>query len=95
MMASPVHRAFTVRGNVQGVGYRWFARDRASDAGLVGWVANEPDGSVRGEVSGAPDVVEQFIRALQQGPPASRVTGVSVNDLPPGTPVPATFEIRR
>ena len=33
-------------GQVQGVGFRWTARNVANELGLSGWVRNEPDGSV-------------------------------------------------
>ena len=36
----------TVRGRVQGVGYRYFAMREARALALDGWVANEADGSV-------------------------------------------------
>ena len=35
-----------VRGQVQGVGYRWFVQREAARLGLQGWVANQLDGSV-------------------------------------------------
>ena len=37
----------TVRGYVQGVGFRWFVVRRATQLGLTGWTANEHDGTVR------------------------------------------------
>ena len=41
-----------VYGIVQGVGFRWTARRVANELGLVGWVRNEPDGSVSMELQG-------------------------------------------
>ena len=43
---STVRLTARVRGLVQGVGFRWFARTRALDLGLVGSAENLPDGRV-------------------------------------------------
>lgn len=39
-------------GQVQGVGFRWTARNVANELGLSGWVRNELDGSVSMELQG-------------------------------------------
>jgi acylphosphatase len=65
-----------VRGRVQGVGFRFFVERVAAERGLVGWVANEPDGSVRCVAEGPRDVLEAFLRDLAAGPPAASVDGV-------------------
>jgi len=44
---SGVVRHVTVRGRVQGVGYRAFVADEADARNLEGWVRNCRDGSVR------------------------------------------------
>src|SRR5438270_802011 len=55
-----VARRFTVRGAVQGVGFRWAARDEAVKLGLVGSVRNLRDGAVEVEAQGEPDAVDRF-----------------------------------
>jgi acylphosphatase len=72
-----------VRGRVQGVGYRWFARDAAAGMGVAGWVHNLPDGRVEIEAEGAPEAVESFIRELQTGLPFARVDEVQRSDIQP------------
>ena len=57
-----------VRGRVQGVGFRYFAWQAAQDLDLEGWVANEPDGSLRCLVQGPRDRVEALIVRLEAGP---------------------------
>jgi acylphosphatase len=66
----------TVVGRVQGVGFRWFVFDVAGDLGLEGWVANEPDGSVRCVAEGPRPALEALVRALEDGPPGARVDRV-------------------
>lgn len=62
-----------VRGRVQGVGFRMFAGRVAAEHGLVGWVANEDDGSVRCVAEGPRARLEAFARDLAAGPPGASV----------------------
>jgi acylphosphatase len=71
-----------VEGRVQGVGYRNYAQRRAALAGLVGYVMNLRDGRVRARVEGPRPVIEEFVRALEKGPPLSRIENVTVRWLP-------------
>jgi len=52
-------------GHVQGVGFRWTAARVARDAGVVGWVRNEPDGSVRLVAEGAESLINGFVANLR------------------------------
>jgi hydrogenase maturation protein HypF len=60
--------AITVRGIVQGVGFRPFVFNLATREQLAGWVLNESD-AVRMEVQGSEDVVQRFLDALQREAP--------------------------
>ena len=71
-----------VRGLVQGVGYRWFAREAAERCGVSGWVRNAHDGSVEAEAEGPPRAVERFVAELRAGPPFARVDEVAVREVP-------------
>jgi acylphosphatase len=71
-----------VHGRVQGVGFRFFAHDRACRLQLVGYVQNLPDGSVRTYAEGARSRLEQFAAQLQHGPAGSRVTRAQVEWRP-------------
>ena len=53
-------RGFRIRGRVQGVGFRWWTRGRASDLGLRGTVGNRPDGTVEVHAVGDVDTLEVF-----------------------------------
>jgi len=69
-----------VAGRVQGGGFRWSARSRASELGLTGWVRNLSDRKVelcfQGEL-GAVDEMEDWCRT---GSPYARVTGFSTSE---------------
>jgi acylphosphatase len=78
-----------VRGRVQGVGYRVFALREASYLGLAGFVANEPDGSVRVIAEGSRGDLEALLERLGEGPPAGFVDRVIMRweparGMPPG-----------
>ena len=73
----------TVRGRVQGVGYRAFVEDEALRLDLEGWVRNRRDGTVEAVFSGAEDVVTSIVAACRRGPSAARVEAVDVAE---GTP---------
>lgn len=93
------HEAVSVRldarvtGNVHGVGFRYFVFREAQELGLVGWVANLPDGSVQCVVEGPRDRLEALLDRLRDGPPAAIVEGVSVAWMP-ATAEFASFGVR-
>jgi acylphosphatase len=66
-----------IEGRVQGVGFRAFIEMNAHELGLEGWVRNRRDGSVEAVFQGASDAVANMLQRCQEGPPASRVTGVT------------------
>lgn len=67
----------TVTGRVHGVGFRYFVLRLATRLGLKGWVANDPDGSVRCVAEGPRNSLEALLEALGSGPPAATVAAVS------------------
>ena len=69
-----------ITGRVQGVGYRAFVLQQASQLGLRGWVRNRADGSVEALVTGSGDAVAAMIEACRRGPLAARVAAVAVSD---------------
>lgn len=68
----------TVKGTVQGVGYRWFADRAARKYELKGFVENLADGSVYVEVEGKREWIEDYIKDLRKGPNLSRVDEIIV-----------------
>ena len=69
-------RHVVVRGLVQGVGFRWFAKELAESLGLSGWARNREDGSVELEAEGSSGSLDEFERRLRTGNPAARVSEI-------------------
>ena len=65
-----------MRGRVQGVGFRWFVTRSAARLGLAGWVANQPDGSVRVVAEGPDGAMDQLVALLREGPAGASVEAV-------------------
>lgn len=83
----------TVRGRVQGVGFRASAAAEARRMGLVGWVRNKLDGSVEVVAEGADGDADAFLAWLRKGPSLAHVTSVDPEWLAPaGDGV--SFEVR-
>ena len=73
-------RKYWISGQVQGVGYRYFAIRVARELGLNGWVRNLSDGRVEAYAAGPVRLLEDFEARLRLGPPAGEVRGVQVED---------------
>ena len=84
-----------ISGRVQGVGFRWFAREEARRLGLSGWVTNLPGGEVEVIAGGEPLSLERLRRALQVGPSGAAVTTLEDVQDELSTPLPYPFAIHR
>jgi acylphosphatase len=83
---------YIVRGRVQGVGFRDFARRVARQAGVTGWVRNREDGAVEALAVGSAEALAAFAAALREGPRRAQVAGVDEEPLGE-QPAPARFDI--
>ncbi|KAL3531971.1 hypothetical protein ACH5RR_005492 [Cinchona calisaya] len=64
-----------IKGRVQGVFYRDWTVENATDLGLQGWVRNRRNGSVEALFSGPPEKVLEMEQRCRRGPPSAVVTG--------------------
>ena len=87
-------RSYVVSGAVQGVGFRHYTWRQGLRIGLKGWVRNLPDGRVEAVAEGTAEQLEEFERALRQGPPSACVTYLHVADSRDEAQQVVTFEIR-
>ena len=73
----------SVRGVVQGVGFRPFVYRLAAEEELAGFIGNDT-GGVTIEIEGPVEKLETFRRRLQaEAPPLSRIDSVVVQSIPP------------
>ena len=71
-----------IRGDVQGVGFRFYLVKAAQALGLRGWVRNRSDGTVEFIAEGPRPELERLLRSARQGPRGAHVTDVDVDWSP-------------
>ena len=64
-MQTKIRKHIVFYGRVQGVGFRYYAVNKANQLGLTGWVKNLPNGTVEMEVQGEEPLIDQLIIFLQ------------------------------
>lgn len=82
-----------VTGMVQGVGFRWFVRERARRLGLAGWVRNLPDGSVEVAAAGDDQQLALLRGELRAGPRGAAVETLEEMSAPPVEPLSKPFGV--
>ncbi|HVS01174.1 MAG TPA: acylphosphatase [Thermoanaerobaculia bacterium] len=80
-MSEQQAKRFLLSGRVQGVGFRYWARQSARALGVRGWIRNLPDGSVEVQAAAAPEVLERFKEELRCGPAGAMVDAVDEQEL--------------
>jgi len=78
-----IARRITIRGRVQGVGYRAWVVEAATLLGVRGWVRNRRDGAVEVFAQGEALALESLVSQCRRGPSAARVTGIETLDATP------------
>ncbi len=79
MRASSARRYY-VSGQVQGVGYRYFAQRAARELGVRGWARNLDDGRVEVVAVGTLHQLNGFEGELRVGPPMAEVRSLEVEE---------------
>ncbi len=85
-------RLFVISGNVQGVGYRAFARQAARTIGATGWARNLANGDVEVHANGTSSQLDDLESRLRQGPRWADVRAVTATEAPVSSD--SAFEIR-
>jgi DNA ligase D-like protein (predicted 3'-phosphoesterase) len=71
-----------VAGRVQGVGFRDATRRLAVRLALMGWVHNEPDGTLAVHAEGPARAIDELLAFLDSGPRGAAVESVNVSAVP-------------
>lgn len=90
MAAKHVH--LLIDGDVQGVGYRYFARSVANKHNLTGFVKNLPDGKVEAALEGEQENIVKAVDELRRGPHSGTVSSIDMQWKDP-TSFYASFNI--
>ena len=88
-----IARQVFYEGRVQGVGFRYTARNIAKGYEITGWVRNLPDGRVELHACGVPDEVNAFLTAVEESELNGNIRKADKHDVPPFNDVKG-FEIR-
>jgi len=73
--------SLSIKGQVQGVGFRYHTLNRARELEIYGFVTNQPDGSVYIEAEGSSAAVDLFVEWCRQGPRRAIVESVEINRI--------------
>jgi len=78
-----VRKRVRAHGRVQGVFFRDSVRRAADAAGVAGWAANRPDGTVEAVFEGQADAVDRLVELCRAGPGHAEVSRLDVADEEP------------
>jgi acylphosphatase len=67
---------FNINGTVQGVFFRQFCKDKATELGLKGYVRNLETSNVEVLVEGDKDKIEEMYNILKKGPPHAQIRDI-------------------
>jgi acylphosphatase len=68
-----------ITGKVQGVAYRAYVQDAATELEVFGWVRNLPDGTVEVVAQGPQDLLKDFVEYLHEGSLMAKVDSVAID----------------
>ena len=76
----PKHLNIHISGQVQGVFFREYARKKAQELGISGFVENLSDGRVYIEAEGEEENLKEFLNWCRKGPDSAEVERVEAKD---------------
>ncbi len=67
-----------ISGDVQGVSFRYYTKQKARSLGIKGWVRNLTSGEVEAVLEGHEDRIKEMIEWCKKGPWLAKVNNVKV-----------------
>jgi len=67
-----------VSGDVQGISFRYYTKEKAKNLEIRGWVRNLPTGEVEAVFEGFEDRINEMIEWCKKGPWLAKVNNVKV-----------------
>ncbi len=67
-----------IEGIVQGVGFRFYVKNKAEESDVSGWVKNLSDGRVEIVAEGSDEALDTFVRSLQKGRLGNHIDGMEI-----------------
>ncbi|HLB51573.1 hypothetical protein A3F07_01575 [candidate division WWE3 bacterium RIFCSPHIGHO2_12_FULL_38_15] len=74
------HLNIKIFGFVQGVNFRFFVEQKASELGIKGFVRNEPDGTVYVEAEAPDETLNKFVEFCKRGPTFAGVENTEIKE---------------
>ncbi len=74
------HLAIKIYGRVQGVGFRYFVKDKAQKFSILGFVENEAGTSVYIEAEGESENLTEFTRFCSRGPSDAKIDRIEIQE---------------
>ena len=81
MESSNITVKLTVRGSVQGVGYRYFVAQNAKELSIVGYAENDSSGDVTVVATGERESIDTLKTLCQKGPSGANVSEVNTEEI--------------
>ena len=67
-----------VSGDVQGISFRYYTKEKAKNLEIKGWIKNLPTGEVAAVFEGFEDRINEMIEWCKKGPWLAKVNNVKV-----------------
>jgi len=90
-----VEKAYSIiiLGKVQGVSYRYYAKQKALEIGIKGWIKNLDNGNVEAFAVGNEKALRKFFEWCKAGPEMAEVRKIELNEIR-GYEKPESFKMK-